>query len=341
MKRLLTLSLLGMTTLSMTACVNPDDIKTLDNRVYDQKVRIDTIETKVNDLSKTDPQQADIWSQVQSMRREMGELQDEVATLRRQMDEQNAAIAANTNATKALSGDVHDVQTGWHSLTSQLGADVDLDTIRKERLAREQAAQPAPAPLPGMDANETATQPASGESPEPGAPAGDTPAADANATASAAGDAAAQPAAQPTDTATKAADTDAAIAKQAPALDAATTLYDSARAAFEKRDYTEAQARWEEFATNFPDHKLVSNAIFWQGECYYQLKDYARAVLKYQEVLDKYKKSYKYPTSLLKQGLSFMRLGRVKAGRLLLHDVIDKFPKSAEARRAKAILKGL
>ncbi|WP_462326793.1 tol-pal system protein YbgF [Desulfobaculum sp.] len=332
MKRLLTLSLLGMTTLSMTACVNPDDIKTLDNRVYDQKVRIDTIETKVNDLSKTDPQQADIWSQVQSMRREMGELQDEVATLRRQLDEQNTAIAANTNATKALTGDVRDVQTGWHSLTTQLGADVDLDTIRKERLAREQAAQPAPAPLPGMDANATATQPASGESPEPGAPA-----ADANATASAAGDAAAQPA----DTAAKATDTDAAIAKQAPALDAATTLYDSARAAFEKRDYTEAQARWEEFATNFPDHKLVSNAIFWQGECYYQLKDYARAVLKYQEVLDKYKKSYKYPTSLLKQGLSFMRLGRVKAGRLLLHDVIDKFPKSAEARRAKAILKGL
>jgi tol-pal system protein YbgF len=97
---------------------------------------------------------------------------------------------------------------------------------------------------------------------------------------------------------------------------------------------------WAEFAQKYPEHELVPNAIFWQGESYYQLREYARAVLKYQEVIDNHKDSTKYRAALLKQGISFMRLGRVKAGRLLLQDVVDKFPDSPEAKRAQIILSG-
>ncbi len=135
-----------------------------------------------------------------------------------------------------------------------------------------------------------------------------------------------------------AADTDAqpAETEAAPAQpDPARALYDRAREQFEARNYAAAQAIWEEFAKTFKDHELVPNAIFWQGECFYQMRDYARAILAYQEVIGKYPKATKYPTALLKQGISFIKIGKEKAGKLLLGDVIKKFPDSPEARRAK------
>jgi tol-pal system protein YbgF len=117
-------------------------------------------------------------------------------------------------------------------------------------------------------------------------------------------------------------------------------LYQNARQQFEKRNYEKAKDMWAEFAEKYPEHELVPNAVFWQGECFYQMREYARAVLKYQEVIDDYRDSTKYRAALLKQGISFMRLGRTKAGKLLLQDVVDKFPDSPEAKRAKIILSG-
>lgn len=117
-------------------------------------------------------------------------------------------------------------------------------------------------------------------------------------------------------------------------------LYDRALSAFNDRKYEQAQNLWAEFAANYPDHELVPNALFWQGESFYQLKDYGRAVLSYQEVIERFPKSNKFASALLKQGLSFYALDKDKAGRLLLEDVIQQFPQSAEARRANLFLQG-
>ncbi|MFW5487533.1 MAG: tol-pal system protein YbgF [Desulfovibrio sp.] len=121
--------------------------------------------------------------------------------------------------------------------------------------------------------------------------------------------------------------------------DPAKALYDRALTLFRQREYGKAQALWADMVREYPKHDYVSNAIFWQGECFYQMKDYARAVLAYQEVIEKYKHSTKYASSLLKQGISFARLGKKKAGKLILEDLIKKFPKSSEAKRAQAVLK--
>ncbi len=121
--------------------------------------------------------------------------------------------------------------------------------------------------------------------------------------------------------------------EQTPSL-----LYDKALNAFQKRNYQSAQTLWSEFAQNFPEHDLVPNAIFWQGECLYQMEDFSRAIQKYQTVIEKHSKSNKYPSALLKQGLSFYKLGKNKAGRIRLEELIDKFPNKAESRRAKMFL---
>ena len=84
---------------------------------------------------------------------------------------------------------------------------------------------------------------------------------------------------------------------------------------------------------------LVPNAVFWQGECFFQMQDYANAVLTYQKVIEEHSKSNKYTAALLKQGISFFKLKKNQAGRLVLEDLIKKHPQSAEAKRAQAYLK--
>jgi len=123
-----------------------------------------------------------------------------------------------------------------------------------------------------------------------------------------------------------------------PPADPAQALYDKALRQFNERNYQAAQATWKQFTEQHKDNPLVPNALFWQGESYYQMRDYPKAILAYQEIIGKYPTSPKYPSALLKQGISFIIIGKKEAGRLVLNDVIKKFPGTPEARRAEEFL---
>ena len=121
--------------------------------------------------------------------------------------------------------------------------------------------------------------------------------------------------------------------------DPAQALYERALASFQAREYAQGVTLFNEFAQTYPKHELVSNALFWKGESFFQMKDYGQAILAYQEVIDKFPKSNKIPGALLKQGVSFISLGKDTPGRLLLQDLVKRFPETAEAKRAKELLK--
>jgi tol-pal system protein YbgF len=116
-------------------------------------------------------------------------------------------------------------------------------------------------------------------------------------------------------------------------------MYQKALENFYAMKYKQAQTMWAEFVKGFPKDPLVPNAVFWQGECFFQLQDYANAVLTYQTVIEEHSKSNKYKAALLKQGISFFKLKKDQAGKLVLEDLIKKYPDSAEAKRAQAYLK--
>ncbi len=118
----------------------------------------------------------------------------------------------------------------------------------------------------------------------------------------------------------------------------ARALYQRALDSFYDREYERAQSLWEEFAENYPEHDLISNAYFWQGESFYQMQEYAEAALAYQEVISNYPDSNKITASMLKQGMSFIELGREEAGQLVLNELLEEYPDSAEARRARAFI---
>lgn len=126
--------------------------------------------------------------------------------------------------------------------------------------------------------------------------------------------------------------------QEAKNIDPAEALYSRALDAFKDKKYEEARRYWAEFVNTFKKNPKVPNAIFWQGECYYQLKNYGKAVLAYQDVIAKYSKSPKFRSALLKQGISFYKIGKSKAGKLVLQDLLNRFPKSVEANRARIFL---
>ena len=118
-------------------------------------------------------------------------------------------------------------------------------------------------------------------------------------------------------------------------VDMAQALYDSGMTAFNDRRYDQALKAFTDFTGAYPQHKLVSNAWFWQGECNYQMKNYAAAALAYEKVISGFPNSKKAPASYLKQGMSFLQLGKKDAARERLNQLIAKYPKAPEATRAR------
>lgn len=305
-KRLFLLACAG---LLLGACAAQKDIQILDSR-------LETVESRSRDLASriekaNEPvrsQQAETWAEVQSLRSDLAQARGEIEVLKRQVGELEQVQNANNRVLATAAEDAKDLRTAWTQAASQLGLDIDLERIRAER-------QKILAPVPPADAAQ----------PAPDQPAAQAPAPD--------------PAQAPAPAAAEAPANAPSVSTAAPAPgDAAEDLYNRAREAFEARKYADAQAMWEEFSGRNPNHKLAANAVFWQGESYYQLGDYARAILKYQDVIDKHAKSDKYRSAVLKQGMSFIKLGRDKAGKVLLQDLVKKFPDSVEAKRAKAVL---
>lgn len=123
--------------------------------------------------------------------------------------------------------------------------------------------------------------------------------------------------------------------------DVAKALYDSGINNFNNRNYTNALNAFIDFPQQFPNHQLVSNAWFWQGESYYQLKNYAQAALAYEKVISGFPNSIKAPAAYLKQGMAFIALDKKAAGKERLTHLVNTYPKAPEARRAEQVLKTL
>ena len=112
-------------------------------------------------------------------------------------------------------------------------------------------------------------------------------------------------------------------------------LYASALALFSNRDYQEATAKFQEFVTQHPEHKLAGNAQYWIGECYYSQKRFAEAAEEFAKVERVYPASAKVPAALLKKGLSLHELKRTAEAQAALQRIVDKHGQSEEAAKAK------
>ena len=117
------------------------------------------------------------------------------------------------------------------------------------------------------------------------------------------------------------------------------TLYSNALRDFETGKYDLARQEFSDYAKNFPNDDLASNAQFYLGEVAYQQKNYTDAIAAYDNVLTDYPKSFKAGDSLYKKALSELALKMHAAGIRDLHDVVRRFPGTEDAQRAQEKLR--
>ena len=118
-------------------------------------------------------------------------------------------------------------------------------------------------------------------------------------------------------------------------------FYNQAYSLFTLGKYEDAKNKFEEFIKKFPNSKLIPNAYYWLGECYFKLKNYEKAIINYDEIINKYPKSSKVPAALLKEGIAFMRIGENDGAKIIFLKILQDYPHSPQAKYAKIYLKKL
>jgi tol-pal system protein YbgF len=291
---------------TLPACVTTSDFDRLRSQVYSQEQERIKQQERITqleaELARSQPAQANNWAEVNSLRSDVATITGQLDDLRR-AEEMRQQAAGGAITVDSLNARVVDLERKTLFMATQLGVVFD-------EMPPLPAPQSAPVnAVPGMTEPALPQSPAT--APEPAVPAVTEPQPQT-------------PAAEP--------------APQAEA--SGQELYQQALESFYAMKYKQAQTTWAEFVKGFPKDPLVPNAVFWQGECFFQMQDYANAVLTYQKVIEEHSKSNKYTAALLKQGISFFKLKKDQAGKLVLEDLIKKHPNSAEAKRAQAYLKG-
>ena len=280
--------------LMLTACVTTGEHNALQAQVNQINRQVSSSQTN----------QADSWSQLMELRQEVSELRGQIDTLNYAL--QRAGGAQKMADTLAM----HD--RALHLLESQMALDLQLDPDPSAQTGMVGGMTGIPGTDPMTGAPVPQNQPVSGAATAvSGAPA--VPAAPVVSAAPTA------PAAQQN-------------------VDMAQALYDNGMASFNSRQYQAALRSFSDFTKTYPKHKLISNAWFWQGECQYQMKNYAEAALAYENVISGYPNSVKAPASYLKQGMAFLQLDKKAAAKQRLTELTRKFPKAPEATRAKQII---
>lgn len=299
------LAILGMTYLACGGCAAfESDSPTLEQRVERQDMQ----------LRQMQPQQADTWNQIQSMRQEIAQLKGQLAEL-------NNAGGARELADRVRQHDMALRQVDNNmALNLPLGdpmtqgAATSGDMATANGYAPIQSGQGAPDSsayasgnygLPPDGANTTASL-------EPQAPSGSTW-----------GQADPQPEAQ----------------VQIPQKDISLALFDAGVNSYNSRQYQAAERSFRDFLKNYPDHSQTAQAQYYLAECDFQRNEFPQAALAYDVVIKKYPKSSSAPGAYLKQGICFSKMGNKDAARARMQELISKYPKSPEAARAKAFLK--
>lgn len=118
----------------------------------------------------------------------------------------------------------------------------------------------------------------------------------------------------------------------------ADALYRMAMEQYEAGQYALSLTLFSRVEKEYPNHTLVANAVFWQGECHFQNGKFELAISLFQRVIDKYSRSAKVPDAMYKLGVSMDKLGQSARAREILAQVMELVPQTPLAAKAAVYL---
>lgn len=136
---------------------------------------------------------------------------------------------------------------------------------------------------------------------------------------------------------------------QAPAATAAAPAAGTVQSSEAKQAYDEAYAlilrndlpgsvnAFQGFIAKYPQHELVTNAWYWQGQAQYKLKQYQDARVSFLNAASD-KNSGKRPDALYKLGLITRLLGDEEKAKRYFEVVVSEYPEDAAAALATSQL---
>jgi tol-pal system protein YbgF len=105
--------------------------------------------------------------------------------------------------------------------------------------------------------------------------------------------------------------------------------------------YDLALQEFSDYVKYYPSLQLAPNAQFYIGDIYMRKKDYEHAIQAFDAVLEQYSDNSKTAAAHLKKGEALMALGRRDAAAREFRDILSRYPDSDVTPRAKANLKDL
>ena len=111
--------------------------------------------------------------------------------------------------------------------------------------------------------------------------------------------------------------------------------YDEALAMYYRHEYSRSLQAFTSFIEGNKGHKLMANALYWQGESAYSQGDYLGAILSFKSITSQFPKHAKSADALLKIGMSYERLKDPDNAQFYWQVLLDDFPKSSAARVAR------
>lgn len=105
--------------------------------------------------------------------------------------------------------------------------------------------------------------------------------------------------------------------------------------------HKEAFAAFDGFLKEYPNSKLVPDALYGMGYSQFALKNYKSSIATQQKLIDTYADSAKAPDAMYNMANSQIQLGQVTNAKKTLRDLVVKYPDAAVIPNAKKRLKML
>jgi tol-pal system protein YbgF len=104
------------------------------------------------------------------------------------------------------------------------------------------------------------------------------------------------------------------------------SLYEMAYGHLKSGNHDQAEAGFNDFIKQYPDHALSANAMYWLGESYYVQGQFDQASKTFAQAYQKYPGGPKGADNLLKLGMSLSGTGKKKEACIALSQVAKEYP---------------
>jgi tol-pal system protein YbgF len=106
--------------------------------------------------------------------------------------------------------------------------------------------------------------------------------------------------------------------------------YEAAYNLLGEGDYAGAEAGFAQFLQLHPKHPLAANAVYWEGETYFQRGMMDKATATFAQSYKQYPSGPKAPDSLLRLGMALGQSGKPKQGCVAFAELAKQFPAASQ-----------